>query len=604
MTHFIAACFFALSVLMASVSAEVKIEGKKVLVETATLDAAFDEGVLVWLVRKSDGKELIHTSAKDKTSGYLMYANQEAVPLGAEVGDRFTPLRINDHRVDIRVEAYDGDGVLTIADDPETGDLIVELGAYSSRPGVRACRWLLSGINPELELVAPFFQGIKLPLEDPLIKKTHWVWPHRWEAGMAILQGNKGGQWIHCQDTRYIYKALKVGMPGDAHCLGLDTDAYGPIDNNLSAGGLAWRVNVFEGDWKEPSGRYRTWLEKAYKLDNPSQPPWFGDIKLALNSCPVDQNILDALAQWVSPKNILLHVLDWRSNAYADNFPDFTPSHKATQFVKKANDMGFHIVLHCPAIDIDPKNPAYNFIRDFQYRELENKKLIGWTWRGEGPVPESHADRIRLRDENRRVNMRLHAGLSMWRSILVEQILKLKEKLSLEAVYIDVTMNTHNVHNCLVENTTPTEGMQRLQKTIKSLGDGVVLAGEGRNEINMQDQCFSIVHLFKSWKENIKGLERIKPIQLSEFLFGRWSRAFGSSRLSGNTPEEDFRIKRQIAFGGIPTITIQSAEEIKHPNPAVREVLQQAGKGIRRVALFATGQDQSVFRNFKCRGLE
>jgi hypothetical protein len=215
-------------------------------------------------------------------------------------------------------------------------------------------------------------------------------------------------------------------------------------------------------------------------------------------------------------------------------------------------------------------------VRDFQYRELENKKLIGWTWRGEGPVPESHEDR--LRHKGQRVNIRLHAGLSLWRSLLAEEILKLVKELPLKALYLDVTMNTHNVHNCLVENTTPTEGMKRLQKTIKSLGNGLVLAGEGRNEINMQDQSFSIVHLFKSWFENIDGLERIKPCPLGEFLFGRWSRAFGASRLSGKNPAEQFRIKMQIAFGGIPTITIDSAEEIEKPNAAVEEVLRLAAE--------------------------
>ena len=164
----------------------------------------------------------------------------------------------------------------------------------------------------------------------------------------------------------------------------------------------------------------------------------------------------------------------------------------------------------------------------------------------------------------------------MWRSILAENILKLVETLSLKMIFLDVTMNTHNVHNCLVENTTPTEGMKKLQETIKSLGNGLIMGGEGRNEITVQDQSFSQVHLYKSWFENIEGLERLEPCPLGEFLFGRWSRSFGYARLSGKTEAEQFRMKFHVDMGAIPAITIRSAEEIENPNPGVKEMLELA----------------------------
>jgi hypothetical protein len=566
--------FLAVMIPVPSVEADVTIDGDRLRVETATLSAVFERGVLVSLVRRSDGHALVRASADGRTSVFLVYPGGEAVPLGTEVGDRFTLHRINDHRAEIRVEAYDGDGVMTVSDDPANGDLIVELGAYSSRPGVRSCRWLLAGITGDLELVAPFFQGIQEPLEHPLIRDSFWYWPHRWEAGFAILQGPTGGFWVHCRDTRFLYKALKVGMPDEPRCLGFDTDAYGPIDDNLSAGGLAWRVNVFDGEWQVPAAAYRAWLAGAYGIENQELPGWADDVSLALSWCPIDPAVLDALAERISPGKVLLHVAAFRRDR--NNYPDYTPSAEGAAFIKKAQDMGFRVFPHVAAIDIDPQNPAYNFIRDFQYRELENKKIIGWTWRGEGPVPESHATRIRLREEDRRVNIRLHPGLGMWRSILTESVLKLYEELSLTALFLDVTMNTHNVHNALVENTTPTEGMKKLQTTIKSLGKGLMLGGEGRNEITMQDQIFSQVHLFQSWHENIEGLEGLQPIRLGEFLFGRWSRSFGYSRLSGRTDWERFRMKRQVEMGAIPTITIRTAEEITSPNAGVELMLDMA----------------------------
>jgi hypothetical protein len=94
----------------------------------------------------------------------------------------------------------------------------------------------------------------------------------------------------------------------------------------------------------------------------------------------------------------------------------------------------------------------------------------------------------------------------------------------------------------------------------------------------MQDQAFSQVHIFKSWSENIEGVERIKPCPLGEFLFGRWSRSFGYQRLTGRTPAEEFRMRLHVGMGAMPTLTIRSAAEIERPNPGVKEMLDLAVK--------------------------
>ena len=467
---------------------------------------------------------------------------------------------------------------MTISADQATNDLIVEVGMATSRPGVRSCRWLLGGIDPELELVAPFFQGIKLPLEDTLIANTFWNWPHRWESPLAILQGEKGGMWIHSEDTRNLFKNLQVGVPGQPRALGFDTDAYGPIDNNLSAGGLAWRVNVYEGDWKVPAARYKNWLSETYGLKSVSRPAWMKDVVFSIVWCPNDTAVLDALARRIEPRRILIHMTSF--GAHPNNgIPDFTPSPEGKAFFKKAIAMGFHIMPHFPALDIDARHPSYNAIRDFQYRELENRKLVGWTRKdGEGPVPESHADRISS-PVNAKM-MRMHPGSSLWRSVLAENILNSVEELGAKEAFLDVTMNIHNAANCLVENWTPTEAMERLESTMEELGNGLILSGEGRNEVTMRYQAFGQVHLFKSWHTNAPGLERLTTIPLGEFLYGDWCRAFGYSRLSGGSPEADLRLMKQLEQGSVPTISIRTPSEIDNPNAGIRYMFDAALKRI------------------------
>jgi hypothetical protein len=237
----------------------IKIEGNRIYVDTCKLKATFDKGVLVSLIRKSDGRSFIQSNSEGNSPLRLIYSGQESVSLGGETGDQMICLSINDYHAEIRFNSWNGDGLLSISEDQKTGDLVVEPSGYASRPGLKSCRWMITGIDKGLDLVAPVYQGIKLSLDDPLIRNSQWNWPIRWEAGMAILEGDNGGFWIHCQDDRYHYKSLKVGTQNDPQCLGFDTETYGPLENNLGTGGLAWRINVYEGDWHIPASQYRDW---------------------------------------------------------------------------------------------------------------------------------------------------------------------------------------------------------------------------------------------------------------------------------------------------------------------------------------------------------
>jgi len=231
---------------------------------------------------------------------------------------------------------------------------------------------------------------------------------------------------------------------------------------------------------------------------------------------------------------------------------------------------------HFNSIDMDPSHPAYHYIRDFQYRNIETKMAQGWSWYNGAtkPVPESNAARMRHR--RHKTMVKVQPGLGLWRSLPAENIFPAAEKLSLEMVFLDVTPCTWNLHNCLVENTAPSEGMKQLMALIGSPGKGFVVAGEGRNEITIQNQAFFQVHLFRSSGPNVEGLERLKPCPLNEFLLGGWCRSFGYSLLGGQTPAKELRMRMHIARGAIPTLTVRSAAELEHPNQAVERILRMA----------------------------
>jgi len=555
----------------------ISIQLQRLHIETTTLTAIIERGYLLSLRSRATGREFIDAAAASGMALQLVYASGEVV--GFDEGPvSATVHQLSDTRAEIRLHGWDADGVIVVSECPDTGDLLIEPSGYSSRPGVLACRWTLAGLAESLELVAPFFQGIKLPLDDPLIANSYWNWPISWEAGLAILQGEQEGCWVHAQDTLYRYKALQVGSHSCPRSLGFDTQAYGPLDDNLAAGGITWRINVYQGDWRVPATAYRDWLWQAYHLQPraAARKPWLRDITLAVSWCESDPDLLDALAEQVQPHKTLLHLAQWRTDPYDENYPTFTPSAQAATFVEKGKAMGFHILPHCNSVDMDPTHPLYAYLRDFQYRDIRSKRLLGWAWE-EGrvlSVPNSGASLLENRP--RKVMVKIHPGLAMWRSLLAENIQSALNTLAMDSVFIDVTLCSFNLHNALVENTTSTEGMKLLIDYIARLNAGVVVAGEGLNEITMQGLSLAQAHLFNSFSSSCADLERAGGCPLNALLFDGLCRTFGYSALSGKTEDEQMRSRVHLSLGAIPTFTSLTPEEIRHPNAYIRELFALA----------------------------
>ncbi len=559
--------------------AKLSVQNGRVSVETGTLSAVVEKGFIRSLKSKITGDEFVEAFDVNQSPALqLVYRGDETAALDESKFGSISCRQVSDTRAEFLFHSWDGDGLLSIGVDPASGDLLLEPSAYSSRPGVRACRWSLRGIRQDLELVAPLFQGIKLPLEDALIRNTRRSWPVSWEAAFALLQSKSAGFWVHAQDSAYRYKALRIGTKEDPRVLGLETEAYGPIDDNLGAGGLAWRINVYQGGWKVPAAAYRDWLWSAYNLGaaEAGRKQWIYETRLALCWCPGDPAILEALSKRVDPRKVLIHFPDWRTDRYDENYPSYVASKSGREFIAKGRAMGFHIMPHFNSIDMDPSNPVYAQVRDFQYRDIERKTLHGWSWYNQRQigVPDSNEQRSKHRDK--KVMIKVHPGLSMWRAILGQNIGEAARDLALSTVFIDVTLNTYNLHNCLVEGMTSTEGMKRLIDHVGGLGDGLVVGGEGLNEITAQGQSFAQAHLFESWQKSAPGLERAGGCALNEFLLGKLCRTIGYSGLGGRNADEELRMRIHEEHGAIPTLTVRSAKEIVEPNPAVKRILDRA----------------------------
>jgi len=136
------------------------VKDNKVYIETHTLTAVIEKGVLTSLKSKINGEEFIEKPDLNNFRALqILYCNNEIIQVNEEKFGSIETHQISEQRAEVVFHSWDGDGVLFVSADAETGDLLIEPSAYSSRPGLLACRWSISGLKPSLELVAPFFSG-------------------------------------------------------------------------------------------------------------------------------------------------------------------------------------------------------------------------------------------------------------------------------------------------------------------------------------------------------------------------------------------------------------------------------------------------------------
>ena len=443
-------------------------------------------------------------------------------------------------------------------------------------------RYNLKGLRRDLRLVAPITQGIDMAFDDPALIGKRAAWPITWEAGMAVAAGEKGGVWVHVQDADYRFKTLSVGTPDDQFGLGFESDNYGPIADQKSAGGLVWRINVYTGDWRIPAARYRDWLWGAYGLEKETalRPGWLQDLSFAVSWCPTDIKLLEAIAEKIEPRKVLLHLNNWRKFGYDEDYPYFHASEGGRAFVAKCREMGFHVMPHCSSMEIDPSLPEFHYFDDFAIRDLEKGRRLGWSWVNNDASMGVPGSDIALRTHKaNKVMIKIHTAFPTWHSVLREQIKKAVDELELENVFIDVTLCLYNGMRGLVNNTPTTKGFTQEVRHLHAIGRNgrpLYIGGEGLNEITMQSVSFAQVHLLSRSDSELQS--RTGKCDLNAFLFGKLVKSMGYAELSGRTEDSEIYMQSHVDHGAMPTVTVRSAEEIINPNPAVAKMIKLANE--------------------------
>lgn len=536
------------------------VDGNRLAVETASVRAVFDGPALV-SVRPVDRElEFIHPTPA--AAGVdLLYLNGNM--LGQDKHQQVTVRRLSPMAARIVVEGADSHRSILITVDDSTGDIVVTPRGVSARRGVRAVVWRVP-IHPEAEVTLPVVNGMRVRPHAAHPSAGRFPWPFKWEAQLAIAERDGASLMIHSQDRRMRFKALRLGRDGDRTELGFESEPTGPLWRNRTAGGIAWRINVYDGDWQVPARRYRGWMADACDLADKrrSRPAWVDDIGLAVCWAHANTAMLDALAEVYPPERTLIHLSHgWRNHKYDIQYPDYTPNEAARAYVKKADEMGFHVMPHFNYWALDMNHPFFDQVRDFQIRSVDQNKPEGWYW-----PPETY-DYTRM--------AYIHPGFGVWREKLMDVVLETCDTLASDVAFIDQTLCTWNTDNGFVEGLSTVEGMDQLQQEFAAVRPELVLVGEGLNEVSFQYQCFAQAHIHDGWGSlERKHVEAAHPI--CAFLWAGHTRLIGYYHLRPHEDAYDLGIETYERMNALPTIITNNPEDLREMSAGTQRIFARA----------------------------
>ena len=529
-------------------------EAGNVLAETDRYIARFENGVLTHFHNKLTNETYTQSKSKAITQLILRVG-------GIEDTTNTTPKEIKRGPSPLESElTYRNDEAvlhLFIGIDVETGDLLIRQKGFSKTEGIEHIRWGFANLsNVVVDVIAPIEGGQVFEVSD------EYEYPGYWQAQLAILQGERGGVFVRSNDTQYQFKTIEYITEGESFALNFGQHPPAPVDQQKQITTATWRLNAYQGDWQVPALHHRQWMHEALgPADRSEMPAWVNDIELVI-SCPfyhsdMEAGILGKLSQLVDPEKTLLYVIDWRESGWALNYPDYTPVTSFANFgdfVKEAHRYGFRVMPHANMVGVSLSHPLYAEFEKYQMYHLWNGKKIG----------SRLSDKYPLRSRYAWIN----PASSEFRKLLVDRLKNVWEIYQVDAFHLDIS--NYIVNNDPIDGLRMAEGNILLHHELREAMPGIVLGGEGLNEV-------TFLHQSLTQRGDVPPINQPHPI--SSFLFSPYVLRYG--HLGVPNPDrhpEEFHEYQEVyeVWGVMPTLNLTGISDLDPDKVDTHELLELA----------------------------
>jgi hypothetical protein len=354
--------------------------------------------------------------------------------------------------------------------DQASGDLIAIQEAKSPEPGVWGVEWEVGYIPLDMNILVPGNSGLRLSADSPG-NQWSFEYPIGWEAQLVVIEGKGRGFYIFADDAQGRFKRLTVTRSQRGWQLGLATINYAPFDPLTECNSVAWRVNVYEGDWRVPARRYRDWMATNLRPTPVAdqQPAWVKDIRCVV-IMGMEITAIEALAKRLDPRQTLLYIPGWRKPGYDRDYPNYSDAVPEWEpFVKRAHELGYRVMPHVNYFGVDPLNELYTQFEPYQVRSpWGNHDKQWWLWERADPVIKFAY---------------INPAHKPFREMFVARMKELCGRYQVDALHLDQTLCLFNDNNGLIDGMSMLQGSLALHRDLREALPNVAISGEGLDEI-------------------------------------------------------------------------------------------------------------------------
>lgn len=578
-----------------------QVSENRVVFTTPSMIAEVDGGVVTRLFNRLTGGEYVvgePALSEDCQSGpvYLRPGKDELgddamLPHGLPLASfSLAETREIEQGVEYRFDHPTGESSLKISYiiDPQTGDLLVRQKASGTQKPVSGVRFGLGPVLCRGNLLLPVWEGIKAKTKGEFLhwESPDWDWPFTWSLQLVVFDDALGGLWIHGEDSNGSFKKLHYEYAGKGvwH-VAFDTERFAPFDEYDSAEGITWRINVYEGDWTVPVGRFKEWAYQAYDIPGKAyaRPDWVDDIQLQIKHADYIseeqiEEYLDLLAQHTDPAKTLLFMTNWCKHTEPRILPNWKVSDKGAKFNNEAHKRGFRTMYFANYWAITPNHPRFEEFQPYCVRNPYSGQHEGWCIRPEHFARQDRTDYLELYYVN--------PASKAWRAFQISEFKAAFDAHRADGLFLDQNYVVYNDANGKIDGMTIIEGNLALHEGLLEAIPGIALGGENINEISFQYESFFEMHPFSfeylkvedgrfEWKVDPEAFDRMVPM-LTRFCEPR-TRPIGY--LGFPRTQSAFYPGWRDAlsvYDGIPTITRPTLDEIRDADGEVRRVFRRA----------------------------
>jgi hypothetical protein len=453
-------------------TAQVQIIGQTVAFQTDHFLARFRGPDLSLLLNRRTQEQYVQSATFKSSTLDMGMVNETNIPLH-EIAPGWRQGRLDPEKESARNSWTDGTRTIhmRVDIDRKTQDILVILTGSASVNGVTGLSWGMRGLDLTAgRLIIPAFGGCALD-DKSMPESLTLGYPSQWEANCVIWEGKQGGFVVYSRDNQGYFKKLHIKRRGSYADIVFETEAAAPWPNQGEVPDMMWRINCFQGDWSVAAGGYKG-------LMNFLRPPvplatgrlWAASVRTVktVGTEKLDPEELATLAKASDPTKTLLRIANWRKSPPGENYPDYEMNEAAREYIRKAHELGFRVMLPMHLMACTSTNEQYQRFKKLQMRDPRNMEPIGNLW------------------NERSTNAKRFAFISLaspgWRTFLVDTVLELVKDLQIDAIEFEGIRDVGNDGNGSVNKKSALDGYLKLHEQLLTAAPSLVTGADAITE--------------------------------------------------------------------------------------------------------------------------